>query len=523
MKLGINMSAPILHRTTKLFFVKHFIANVFSVVILQLTSGCSDGSAPPQSSSPLLPTPSSSSSGTCAATNIAKQYVMSQSIAMNQPPVEHLIIKLKNYTEEATLKSVIQRALTQWGHFPHVGGPLNVLLDHTMSNDAAVLSLGQRLDVVDATTLAQIFAADPTVEYAEPDLRMSILDTPNDPEYGQQWYLFDRTAGIDMAPAWGITKGTPTIITAVLDTGYRPHADLSSNLVSGYSFITDVNTSNNGNSRGPDATDPGDWVTQAELNSTSSPFYHCASASHDSTWHGTRVAGIIGATANNAIGITGVSWFGKIQPVRVLGKCGGVTSDIADAMRWAAGIQVVGVPANRTPAKIINLSLGGIGTCSQTFQQAIDDVSAKGVTVVVAAGNDGQSTSQQQPANCKGVIAVGANDATGRRASFSNFGSDISISAPGINILSTSNTGMTTPAFDTYEFANGTSLAAPQVSGVVALMLAVQANLTPEQIQQTLRASARAITLPASTPCADLTTGSGILDADASLTRIVPQ
>ncbi|WP_186112863.1 S8 family serine peptidase, partial [Burkholderia gladioli] len=140
--------------------------------------------------------------------------------------------------------------------------------------------------------------------------------------------------------AWNVTKGSPTVVTAVLDTGYRPHADLMGNLLSGYSFISNVNTSNNGLTRNPDATDPGDWVTQQELDNANGPYYHCANQPSDSSWHGTRVMGVIGATANNGTGIAGANWFGKIQPVRALGKCGGTTSDIADAMRWAAGISV---------------------------------------------------------------------------------------------------------------------------------------------------------------------------------------
>jgi serine protease len=227
--------------------------------------------------------------------------------------------------------------------------------------------------------------------------------------------------------------------------------------------------------------------------------------------------GVIGANANNGIGVAGVSWLGRILPVRVLGKCGGKTSDIADAMRWAAGIPVAGVATNPNPAKVINLSLGGVGACSATFQQAIDDVNAKGVTVVVAAGNDGLSTAFDQPANCRGVISVGATDATGRRASFSNFGSDVALSAPGVSILSTANGGTTTPGADTYGTASGTSLATPQVSGIVGLMLSMNGNLTPAQIQQKLQGGARAAMLPASTSCTALPAGAGIADAGAAV------
>ncbi|NTX28786.1 S8 family peptidase [Burkholderia pyrrocinia] len=534
----------------------HVLAGMLSAAVLLPLAGCGggggDGSNPSSSNAAPAPTPApapttptpttppaTAGSNACSTQQAAAQ--MAALTAPVEPPVDHLIVKLKTLTAAramATIDSgtrldaVIQRSMTRWTA-PVTGSArayassvaqttLNVQVERTISNGAAVLSLGQRIAATDATALAQAFAADTDVDYAEPDHPMQIRDTPSDPLYSQQWYLSDPTAGIDLPPAWNTTKGSPTVVTAVLDTGYRPHADLVGNLLPGYSFITNVNTSNNGLSRGPDATDPGDWVTQQELGNANGPFYQCESQPSDSSWHGTRVMGVIGATANNGAGIAGVSWLGRILPVRVLGKCGGVTSDIADAMRWAAGIAVNGVPTNPTPAKVINLSLGGVGACSTTFQQAIDDVTAKGVTVVVAAGNDGLSTGLDQPANCRGVISVGATDATGRRASFSNFGADVALSAPGVNILSTSNTGTTTPGSDTYGLANGTSLATPQVSGVAALMLSVNGNLTPAQIQQKLQGGTRAAKLAAGTSCTAMPAGSGILDAGTAVAAANP-
>lgn len=526
------------------------LAGMLSAAALLPLAGCGggggDGSNPsPTTAAPApaptpapapAPTTPPNTSGSNACTTQQAAVQMAAQTTPDEPPVDHLIVRLKPLTAAramaaidngARLDAVIQRSMTRWTA-PVTGSarayastvaqtPLNVQVERTISNGAAVLSLGQRVAAADATALAQTFAADADVDYAEPDHPMKIRDTPSDPSYSQQWYLSDPNAGIDVPPAWNTTKGSPTVITAVLDTGYRPHPDLVGNLLPGYSFITNVNTSNNGLSRGPDATDPGDWVTQQELDNASGPYYHCESEPSASSWHGTRVMGVIGATANNGIGIAGVSWLGRILPVRVLGKCGGVTSDIADAMRWAAGIPVTGVPTNPTPAKIINLSLGGVGACSATFQQAIDDVNAKGVTVVVAAGNDGLSTGLDQPANCRGVISVGATDATGRRASFSNFGANIALSAPGVNILSTANGGTTTPGGDTYGPASGTSLATPQVTGVAALMLAVNGNLTPTQIQQKLQGGTRAAKLAAGTSCTAMPAGSGILDAGTAV------
>ncbi|WP_175918113.1 S8 family peptidase [Burkholderia pyrrocinia] len=522
------------------------LAGMLSAAALLPLAGCGggggDGSNPSSSNAAPAPTPAPApttpptTSGSNACTSQQAAVQMAAQTTPDEPPVDHLIVKLKTLTATRAmaaidsgtrLDAVIQRSMTRWTA-PVTGSarayastvaqtPLNVQVERTISNGAAVLSLGQRIAATDATALAQAIATDTDVDYAEPDHPMQIRDTPSDPLYSQQWYLSDPTAGIDLPPAWNTTKGSPTVVTAVLDTGSRPHADLVGNLLPGYSFITNVNTSNNGLSRGPDASDPGDWVTQQELGDANGPYYHCASEPSNSSWHGTRVMGVIGATANNGAGIAGVSWLGRILPVRVLGKCGGVTSDIADAMRWAAGIPVTGVPTNPTPAKVINLSLGGVGACSTTFQQAIDDVNAKGVTVVVAAGNDGLSSGLDQPANCRGVVSVGATDATGRRASFSNFGANITLSAPGVNILSTSNTGTTTPGSDTYGLANGTSLATPQVTGVAALMLAVNGNLTPAQIQQKLQGGTRAAKLAAGTPCTAMPAGSGILDAGAAV------
>ncbi|AOI76030.1 MULTISPECIES: S8 family peptidase [unclassified Burkholderia] len=529
------------------------LAGMLSAAALLPLAGCGggggDGSNPSSSNAAPAPAPAPTpapapapttppaSSGSNACTSQQAAVQMAAQATPIEPPVDHLIVKLKTLTATramaavdngSRLDAVIQRAMTRWTA-PVTGSarayastvpqtPVNVQVERTISNGAAVLSLGQRMAAADAAALAQAFAADSDVDYAEPDHPMQIRDTPSDPLYNQQWYLSDPTAGIDMPPAWNVTKGSPTVVTAVLDTGYRPHGDLVGNLIQqGYSFISNVHTSNNGSTRGPDATDPGDWVTQQELDDANGPYYHCASQPSNSSWHGTRVMGVIGATANNGTGVAGVSWLGQILPVRVLGKCGGVTSDIADGMRWAAGIPVNGVPNNPNPAKIINLSLGGVGACSTTFQQAIDDVTAKGVTVVVAAGNDGLSTGLDQPANCRGVITVGATDATGRRASFSNFGADVALSAPGVNILSTSNTGTTTPGADTYGLANGTSLATPQVTGAAALMLSVNGNLTPAQILQKLQGGTRAAKLAAGTSCTALPAGSGILDAGAAV------
>ena len=170
-----------------------------------------------------------------------------------------------------------------------------------------------------------------------------------------------------------------------------------------------------------------DWITAAE----SSSGYFAGCQVHNSSWHGTHTAGTIGAASNNGVGVAGVNWNSKILPVRVLGKCGGYTSDIADGMRWAAGLSVSGVPANANPAKVLNLSLGGYGACDATYQNAVNAIVAAGTTIVVSAGNSNADAVNYRPGNCTGVITVAATNRDGGRAYYSNYGSTVEISAPG--------------------------------------------------------------------------------------------
>ncbi|WP_070106667.1 S8 family peptidase [Burkholderia plantarii] len=390
-----------------------------------------------------------------------------------------------------------------------------------MADGATVLRLQRNLPAADAAALANDFAADAAVEYAEPDARMHALLVPNDTRYGEQWGYAGGIGGANLPKAWDLTTGSANVVVAVVDTGYRPHADLAANVLPGYDFISDPDGANDGNGRDSDASDPGDWVSQREVDDPDGPFYRCQvdqfgrTFASDSSWHGTHVAGTIGAVSNNGRGVAGISWQGKILPVRVLGKCGGTLSDIADGMRWAAGLAVPGAPANRTPARVLNFSLGGGGSCSRTYQSAINAVVGAGATVVVAAGNEAAQVSTSQPANCQNVIAVAATDVNGRRASFSNFGTAVKIAAPGVNILSTLNSGATSPAADSYASYNGTSMATPHVAGTVALMLAANGSLTPAQVLQKLQASARPF--PSGSGCSTSTCGAGLLDAGAAV------
>ena len=392
-----------------------------------------------------------------------------------------------------------------------VGAAFGERLDlvRAMSGGAHVVRLGRRVARGDAPAVARLLRSDPRVLWVEPDTILHPLAVPNDTMYAQQWHYYEPAGGIDLPGAWDITTGSAAITIAVIDTGVLPHAELAGRLVAGYDFISDPTTANDGDGRDGNAADAGD--------------YGCNGA--NSTWHGTHVAGTIGAASNNGAGVAGINWVSKIQPVRVLGRCGGYTSDIVDGMRWAAGIAVAGAPANATPARVENLSFGGGGTCSQTFQGAIDDVVARGTVVVVAAGNSNADVATSQPANCNGVVAVAATVRNGGRAGYSNYGSKVAIAAPGgggnDGILSTLNTGTTVPGADSYAYFQGTSMATPHVAGVVSLMLSVNPALTPADVLARLRASARAFPTGTGSDCNTSICGAGIVDAAAAVRSLV--
>ena len=371
-----------------------------------------------------------------------------------------------------------------------------------MSGNAHVVQLSRLHSRAEAAALARQIALDPEVQYAEPDLRMVALRIPNDPSYSQQWHYFEALGGINLPAAWDRTVGSAAITVAVIDTGSTAHPELDGRRVAGHDFIADTTLSQDGDGRDADASDAGD--------------YGC-NGSGNSSWHGTHVAGTIGAASDNGSGVAGVNWTSRIQPVRVLGRCGGYTSDVADGMRWAAGITVAGVPANATPARVLNLSLGGTGACGATYQNAINDIVARGAVVVVAAGNSNVDAANASPANCNGVIAVAATTRSGGRASYSNFGQNVALSAPGSSILSTLNAGSTTPGAPGYATYSGTSMATPHVAGVVSLMLSLKPAMTPAQVLTALRSSARAFPTGTGADCTTALCGAGIVDAAAAL------
>jgi serine protease len=384
-----------------------------------------------------------------------------------------------------------------------VGGRVVALVhQRRMGIGADVVRTDRKLDRVEAEALMRLIAADPDVEYVEVDAIMRPLLTPNDPRYPDQWHYFEATGGIKANQAWDKSTGSG-IVVAVLDTGSTSHSDLNNNTVAGYDFISSSTTARDGNGRDSNPQDEGDWAAKDEC--------YSGSPASNSSWHGTHVAGTVGAITNNSVGVAGVAFGGKIQHARVLGKCGGSLSDIADAIVWASGGSVSGVPANATPAEVINMSLGGSGSCGTTYQAAIDSAVNRGTTVVVAAGNSNVDVSNSRPANCNNVIAVAATDRNGAKASFSNYGSGIDVSAPGVGIWSTLNSGTTTPGSESYASYNGTSMAAPHVAGVVALMQAKKVQ-SPATVESQLKTTARPLPGACSGGC-----GAGIVDALAAV------
>jgi serine protease len=344
----------------------------------------------------------------------------------------------------------------------------------------------------------------PDVAFVEPNVRVPLAQLPNDTNFAQQWHLGARSAAasaLEMSNTWAITTGTSAITVAVLDTGVlRNHPDLQAlggRLLAGYDFVEDVDNANDGNGRDADPSDPGDWVTLSEANSATFPLCDAASSS----WHGTFITGQIAAATDNSTGVAGLNWNVKLLPVRVSGKCGALLSDILDGMRWAAGLSVSGVPDNLNPAKVINLSFGGDQACSASYQTVIDELATRGTLVVVAAGNGTGSQSRQlkRPADCQGVMAVGAVQRDGAKTAYSFVGSNMAFMAPGGHssaantttlLLSTSNAGTTVPAGHIYGYKQGTSFSAPLAVGVASLMLAINPNLTPDALIARMKSSA---------------------------------
>lgn len=464
----------------------------------------------------------------CLATLIVSPAVHGQTAASN--PSARVIVQYKTSAVRDDSGQVMEKAAAATKALATRAG-IALRVGASVSERALVVTAESGT----SDALAARLSSDAAVEYAEPDRRRR-AHAPNDPLYGSgptivdgaggpvsgQWYLRAPGAAVrssvDAATAWAVTTGDPSVVVAVLDTGVRfDHPDLlpqraGGNLVQGYDFISDAAAANDGDGRDADASDPGDWLTQAEIDEQGGPFYHCAKPSPASSWHGTQTSALVGARTGNGIGMAGLASGVRILPVRVLGKCGGFDSDIIAGMRWAAGLPVPGVPPNATPARVLNLSLGGDGTCSRAYRDAIAEIAAAGALVVASAGNS-QGHGAGTPANCPGVIAVSGLRHAGTKVGFSDLGPEISLSAPAGNcvntapgtpclypILTASNRGATSPLqdadggsvyTDSFRTSLGTSFSAPLVAGTAALMLSARPDLSPSDVQAMLRTTAR--------------------------------
>lgn len=480
-----------------------------------------------------------------AAVSAARSHSRGMAVsASGQDNFTRFIVKYRDGApasrSEAALLSDVQAAAAHAGvagmkTTRGVAAPLTVRHVRTLSVGAEVVRLSRALDGSEADALLAQLRSDPAVEYAQPDYVKHALETiPDDPNFNLQWHYTHPTAGIQAPQAWDTTAGDGVVV-AVLDTGYVDHGDLNANVIPGYDFVSpygqDANNpdvAGDGDGRDADAHDPGDW--------TDTSMGWCGAPPSDSSFHGTHVAGTVAAVTNNGAGVAGVAYDAKVQPVRVLGHCGGLTSDIADAITWASGGTVEGVPDNTTPAEVLNLSLGGGRACSTdpVTQEAIDGAISRGVTVVVAAGNSNADTANYSPASCEGVITVGATGVDGAKSWFSNYGANVAISAPGGNatsgsapdnawIWSLGNSGTKEPVSgpdgDVLVGMIGTSMASPHVAGIVALIQAAAVDagkspLTPAQVRTVLRQTAQPFTVepPTSTPM-----GAGIVDAAAAV------
>ena len=510
--------------------------------------------------------------------------------------VDKLIVKLrtgKTQVQTTTMTTARAQSLAK-----AAGTGMQSL--RTMAGGAHLMQLDHPMTVSEARVVAARLAQDPDVEYAEPNVRFRKFAAPNEPRFAQwQWNLFAPTStytgtisgaqtlsttavgGANLPPAWDMTTGSSAVTVAVIDSGIVNHNDLngvansatyvpSGRFLPGYDFISQTVTgapanfvANDGNGRDPDPSDPGDWITVADKTNYAdcrdpgevAPPYTAV----DSSWHGTHMAGVVAATANNAAGIAGIGWNIFVVPIRALGKCGGDLSDIAEALRWAAALQVTGVPANPNKAQVISLSLGGGDTCGPTMQAAVDAAIGAGAVVVAATGNAGE-LGLIAPANCDGVIAVTAHTINGENADYANIASTMvpkaeMLSAPGggpptqlgaggptdnsnwdgYYIYSSVLFGPTSPTSSSaggsvgpaYAGFTGTSPATPHVAGVAALIKSFAPEATPAEIQSFLISSTSVRPYPAGSVCATGGVfagqcGTGLLDAEKALSAVGP-
>jgi len=498
--------------------------------------------------------------------------------------IMRFMVKYRDPVLQASAAANVPLASPQLAQIAAVAGQ-PVAHDRVLGGGEYLVSLMYRITEDQAVDIAAALEADPSIEYADPDWPMFPMTVPNDTLYGQQWHYQSGAGGANLPGAWSLTTGQAGVNVAVIDTGILSgHPDLAGKFVGGYDFVHEWITANDGqpvqpggclptgnpnsppcvNDRDPDPNDPGDWLTIADNNGSTYGGWLTGCGVEGSSFHGSHVAGTIAAATNNGSGVAGINWVGKVVPHRVLGRCGGYTSDIVDAVYWSVNNPIPGLPANTNPARVLNLSLGGAHTCSATEQNAYNAAIAAGALVAVAAGNNNDDTANYSPSSCNGVVTVGANQGEGAKAYYGNYGAGVEITAPGGGkrvppnqgtfdlVLSTLHNGVQInrgdgvlegsspdPAGFSYVGYQGTSMATPHIAGISSLVLSRDPSLTPAQVLSKLTSTARAFPTIGTTcdttsfprppssswfscQCTTAICGAGIVDATAAVTATVP-
>lgn len=432
-----------------------------------------------------------------------------------QDSFERFIVQYKPGSTERRDAEALQRSLARVAQGAPAAGQRAFGLKRTrrLGIGFDLVAADRPLDRVEAEQLMRRLAEDPAVATVEVDARVRAAFVPNDTVYDglndKQWHYHVGPGGLGMPAAWDLARGTGQIVAVIDSGGPDDHSDLTANTIAGYDFVSEVgwggSASWDGDGRDADPFD-------ASL-----------------VGHGVHVAGTIAALTNNGKGGAGIAFDSRVVHARVLGGGGtGALSDVVDAITWASGGSVAGVPNIANRASIINLSLGETADCGAAYQAAIDGAVGRGTIIVAAAGNGNTNVSSFRPANCSKVIAVAANDIHGDRAWYSNFGGGIDLTAPGGEICEPNPdfTGcgsvrhhlegvLSTVLGGSYGYKHGTSMAAPHVAGVAALIRSRVAR-TPQEVEDLLKATARPLPGSCSGGC-----GAGIIDPARALRTAV--
>jgi serine protease len=480
-----TLSAPLARRIA---------SGAFGVALSVMLTACGggNGSTPGAVATSLSKTEAAEVAAAASAAKsesvpLATALKMNATSITDDTQTDRFIVKYKDGTAELTGITAVQSRLEKFASaFPSRAHHLR-----RTGVGADVVMTERKLSPKETKAFMRAIATDPDVEYVEPDAQLSVQMVPNDPLLGQQWGMTQQS-GIRPQGAWDLTDGSGQII-AIVDNGVTHHSDLDGNLLPGI----DARAGH----QGGDGFNPG-ITTSTET---------CSGV----LWHGLQVAGVAAAISNNGNGIAGTAGGAKIVSVRVADACGiGNVSDVADGIEWASGATVPGLPANAYPVNVINVSMAGAGACSSTMQQAINDATGRGVSVVGAAGNDNSDSSGSFPGNCRNILNAGSVDVGNNRGNSSNYGPTVDLAAPGSNVFTLGNAGATSPGEANYGFFGGSSFAAPAVSGVIALAQSVAPKpFTPAEMRVLLMRNTHAF----APNVPDQPLGTGVLDATATV------